>query len=74
MECYAKALAVYQSTVGENHPDKAEMYDIMGNSFYNKGDYDRSLEMHAKALAVRQSTVGSILTQPPTSTWGMPTS
>ena len=62
LEMHAKALAVFQSTVGENHPDTALTYNNMGYAYYERngeGDRARAREMFAKAVAIRTATLGA---------------
>ena len=44
LEYYLKAARIYESVLGENHPDTAASYNNIGNVYSDKGDYDKALE------------------------------
>ena len=55
---YKEALAIYQATVGQRHPDTAKTYDKIGVMYHKKGDNDKALGHHQQALAIFQDIWG----------------
>jgi tetratricopeptide (TPR) repeat protein len=58
LEYYAKSLAIYQATLGEQHPSTATTYHGMASVYDKQGEYSKALEYYAKSLAIYQATLG----------------
>ena len=58
--CFSKALIIQQKKLGENHPDIADTYILIGNASFMKGDYDKASEFALKNLAIRRATLGEV--------------
>ena len=44
--------------MGGEHPDVASSYINIGNTWGNKGEYDKALEYYEKCLTIRLKTLG----------------
>jgi Tfp pilus assembly protein PilF len=53
-----KALDIFRSILGENHPNVADSYIGLGKVYSNQRDYQRSLEYHKKALQILIEALG----------------
>jgi tetratricopeptide (TPR) repeat protein len=58
LEFYNEAIQIRLKNLGEEHPQVAHSYALIGSSWYYKGDYDKALEFHEKALKIRLKNLG----------------
>ncbi|KJU84152.1 kinesin light chain 4 isoform, partial [Candidatus Magnetobacterium bavaricum] len=54
-----KALKIYKSVYGENHPDVAMMYRNIGVVWRNLGKKNKALEYYKKALSIFEAFYGA---------------
>ncbi|MBK8565994.1 MAG: tetratricopeptide repeat protein [Saprospiraceae bacterium] len=59
IECHQKALGIRLKALEPEHLDVAASYNNLGNSFDNKGEYDKAIECHQKALEIRLKALGA---------------
>jgi preprotein translocase subunit SecA/nephrocystin-3 len=59
LEYHLKALAIRERVLGTEHPDTADSYKHIGNTYYSMDDYPKALEYHLKALAIRERVLGT---------------
>jgi len=50
---YEKALQIDRKTLGENHPDTAKSYSLIGWILGDRKNHEEALKIHQKALAIR---------------------
>ena len=58
LEYYGKALEIWESKLGKDHPSTAPTYNNIAGVHYAKGDYDKALEYFWKALKITESKLG----------------
>ncbi len=58
LEYDGKALEIYKSKLGKDHPDMALTYNNIGEVYRAKGNYAKALEYHGKALEISESKLG----------------
>jgi len=58
MEWYEPALAGYENTLGEDHPDTLSTVHNMAFVFDKQGQYEKALEWYERVLAGREKALG----------------
>ena len=58
LEYYGKALEIFESKLGKDHPYTATTYNNIALVYKNMGDYDKALMCFEKALEIRESKLG----------------
>ena len=54
IDCYEKALRIFQTTLPVNHPTLARSYSNIAAVYYNTGEYSKALSFSKKALEIDQ--------------------
>ena len=57
IECYEKALEIFQKTLAANHPMLATSYNNIAGVYYNMGEYSTALSFFEKALEIQKKTL-----------------
>ena len=57
-EYLERALAIWQQTLGPQHPDVATSYNNLATVLRNEGDLKQAKEYHERALAIRLQILG----------------
>ena len=58
LEWYQKALAVYETVLGRDHPSTATTYHNIGTNYYEQGNFAEALQWLNRAEAVRMRVLG----------------
>jgi len=58
LEYNFKALEIFKSIYGDNHPVTATSYSNLGDVSHKQGEYKKALEYHFKSLEIRKSVNG----------------
>ncbi|CAF0948581.1 unnamed protein product [Adineta ricciae] len=59
IECYEKALEIWEKTLPSNHPDLATSLSCIGSVYKNMGEYSKALSFYEKALEIWEKTLPS---------------
>jgi tetratricopeptide (TPR) repeat protein len=59
MEFHDKALKIYLTTLGENHPSTATSYNNIAIVYYNMEKYQDAYDLMGKALKIREMSLPS---------------
>ena len=54
---YLDALALSQSSFGENHPDTADAYDLLGNYYHASDNDEEALKNLSQAIEIRKNVL-----------------
>lgn len=57
---YESALAIYLKFYGENHPEVASTYNLIGNIYNAQGEFEKSLEYYQNALIANSNNFKSL--------------
>jgi CHAT domain-containing protein/tetratricopeptide (TPR) repeat protein len=56
---FQRAIAIYEKTLGTDHPSLAGVFNNLANLYKARGDYERAGSLYRRALIIREKSLGA---------------